>query len=155
MFIEVPKKEIIAFDPGLSTGVVEIRGGKLTDNYTLSYDDLQEMCINQLIYPAEYVPWYNFEAWVVENYVLYPGVPQAFSDMPSSRVIGMLALTAKATKTKFILQNASNAKFFVNNDRLKEYGWWSKLGGDHERDAARHALYYLLVSNQKEKEERL
>lgn len=43
-------------------------------------------------------------------------------------------------------QMAVQAKGFATDDRLKDWGFW-KEGMKHSRDAIRHGIYFLLISN--------
>ena len=45
-------------------------------------------------------------------------------------------------------QMAFQGKGFATDARLKEWGFW-KEGMKHSRDAIRHGIYYLLVTNLK------
>lgn len=46
-------------------------------------------------------------------------------------------------------QMATQAKGFVTDDRLKSWDFW-KPGMRHSRDAIRHGLYFLIVTNRPE-----
>lgn len=49
------------------------------------------------------------------------------------------------------MQMAAQAKGFVDDDKLKAWGFWIK-GKKHARDAIRHGVYYLLFTYHNAKE---
>jgi hypothetical protein len=49
---------------------------------------------------------------------------------------------------ELIFQNASQAKGFWTNDKLKACSLWKGTGLKHAMDATRHVLYYLMQSKQ-------
>lgn len=71
----------------------------------------------------------------------------AFDDMIPPQVIGALRVGAARTGAVVELQTAQVAKQFVSDQLIAECGWMKDLRNPHEKDAARHALYYLIKQN--------
>lgn len=144
--IKLPKLNLVAFDPGGTTGVVEVFEGKLYRHCGLDYEEILDRCGGKLI-----SPWVHYDLWVIEDFRLYPWVSEklAFDPMIPARVIGALEAAAKGAEVTTVFQNAGEVKKFMNNKRLQEFGWFHSLNGDHERDAARHALHYMVFKHGK------
>ena len=145
MIIPLKPIRVMAFDPGETTGVVGCIGQHLTASRVMSKDDIIRAVFNRLSDNSAAV----FEVLVAEDFRLYPGKAAALSYdlIIPARILGMLECLAYKMRVPFVLQSAKDAKEVVTDDRLKEYGWWEELHGPHERDAARHALLYLLKNS--------
>lgn len=134
MRIDLPKINLIAFDPGTAIGVCYYDGDaawprEITEQ---GFEKLRE----------EYS---ECKLWVIESYRLYlaKSSAQINSDLLVSQLIGTIKLRAKNLGVTVIMQSASQVKPLCTNDLLKEYGFYYP-GSKHARDACRHALYYLL-----------
>ena len=62
--------------------------------------------------------------------------------MFTSRVIGAIELQCWFLDWPIWKQTAQNAKKFMTDERLKEWGMWEK-GKRHARDAIRHGCFWL------------
>lgn len=138
----IPEK-IAAFDPGDSTGLVVIVDGKISEARTIGYADFfQEACNHG---------WFDCPEFVCEQFRLYPWKANSlgFDGLIPVRVIGAIELLAAQQGKHVEFVDAVTAKKFCTDNRLREVGWWSYLQTPHEKDAARHALYYLTVRRPK------
>lgn len=133
----LPPISVLAFDPGITTGLVYVEKGQLKFACSLSRSEMRERCAEDLFSYCK--------TWAVENFFLYPSERYnlRFSDFPAVRVIGNLEIAAIRVKATIILETASAAKNFATNAKLQQHGWWPMLEDAHQRDAARHALLFL------------
>ena len=140
--IQIPKSvNLIAFDPGETTGVIKIVNGKLYRAGSLSLWDMLE-------YTSRKRDWHNpegvFEHWVAEGFRIYDwNQPKTQALMAPVQVLSYLELYLHRTPRCLHTQYAGEAKPFATDERLQAQGWWGMLQNDHEKDAARHALYYI------------
>lgn len=139
MIFPLKDLKIISFDPGESTGIVAITNGKVVWSMTVDRPTLDNFLANR----AE--QFIKADVWVVEQFLLYPWSAQSlsFNSMIPSRIIGSIELAAKQNNIPLELQNAQAAKAFSTDDKLNEFGWLQRLHTRHEKDAARHALFFL------------
>jgi hypothetical protein len=140
----LPELTFVCFDPGETTGVVEIVTGELAVTWSLTIPQLYEKLAQGC--------WLGYRIWVMENFLLYAWKAKSmeFNDMPAPRVIGALELIAYIEQHVVIKQTAQAGKAFASDERLKAYGWWQRCHSKHEKDAARHALYYMFDPKRKE-----
>lgn len=133
---------LIAFDPGDTTGVAIVQGGKPISTYTIS---MQCMINTIATKTSVFYTWKKTSIWIAEDFLLYPAkaAGQAFSKIPSAQVLGMLSVAAAMANKQLILQRASDVKQFATDDRIRSWGWNVQHMSTHERDAIRHALFYL------------
>ncbi len=138
MKIPIAKMSLVAFDPGESTGIVLIEKGKLLESETLSVEELENALLNK--------KWTSYDKWVAEDFILYPWAAEqiGFNKMIPARIIGMLQLATKQSGISLTLLNAGVVKHFSTDSKLNHLGWLGKLRNKHEKDAARHALYFLI-----------
>lgn len=135
-----------AFDPGDSTGIVQVEDGKIVKRETMGYEEFFRA--------AAAFEWSYTQEFVVEQFRLYPWKANklGFDGLIPVRIIGALELLARWQNKHIEFIDAVTAKQFCSDARLKEVGWWSELQTKHERDAARHALYYLICRRDKRKQ---
>lgn len=144
MSLKLLKTDLIAFDPGETTGVVEIKQGKLIKAYTIKHEELLK---GVAFGDALIKQWQQYKLWVIEDFRIYPwAVVAGFDPALAARLIGALQVAALQSNAQIVFQLAGTVKQFVNNDKLKLLGWWPLLRNDHARDAARHAAYYLITN---------
>ncbi len=143
--VDLSDASVVAFDPGESTGMVAVVGGELIASVTVTMEQL-------LIFlnPGQ-MRFTRPRIYVVESFVLYPSSASSltFDAMIPAQAIGVIRAIAYLNGAEVVFQAASEAKNFVDDDRLSHYGW--RLGDRHQRDAARHAVYYLAKQAIKEK----
>ena len=86
---------------------------------------------------------------VVEDFMLYPGVKQAYSYMETPRLIGVLQMHAHLLDIPLELQRASEVHMFneevlINRGILEKrrgrYWHDNRIYNDHERSALKHLL---------------
>ncbi len=81
--------------------------------------------------------------FVVENFVPRGG---ALTTQPDAlHIIGFIKGMAHIHGWGFILQSPAEAKSWATNEKLKRAGWWV-VGQDHARDALRHLMRHLCVT---------
>lgn len=98
---------------------------------------------------------------VCEDYKIYAHKLErhTFSSVETLRLIGGIDILCKLNILQCLngifidtipiaYQMAFQGKGFATDARLKEWGFW-KEGMKHSRDAIRHGIYYLLVTNLK------
>jgi len=142
MRLKIPEISLVAIDPGAFIGVVEIKRGQLKQAYTTTYEQVvKAVAFNKK--PVQI--WQKYKLWIVEDFRTYPWMTTAgFNPVIPARLLGVLETAATRSNINITYQMAGLAKQFVDNDKLHWLGWWSKLHNNHERDAARHAAYFLL-----------
>lgn len=135
---------IIAFDPGVTTGVF-----RLNKNGSWSVKEIMHDDLIKILAWGRSDSRLKADVWVIERFSLYANkaASKTRSTFPECEVIGLLkALAIRLEIETVVLQNASEAKGLVDNERLKAYGW--KLPTTHIKDAARHAVYFLAKRQQ-------
>lgn len=136
MLVKLPNIKILAIDPGETSGVIQYYCEKILIDKQMKQDEL-----------FNFLSDYGFSSyiWVVESFRLYKhkAITQINNDMITPQIIGVIKDKAKEIGCSIIFQSASQVKGLCTDDLLKEYSFW--VGGKHCRDAARHALYYLLT----------
>lgn len=127
--------KIIAFDPGVTTGVaIWEEHNDSWDRFTFGPDDHHQQLFDTMDTIYDVVIWESFQ---------YRGQPSAV--LKSVEYIGVLELVKQYyahyhPNTIFHSQPASVAKGFWNDNRLKQLDLWTNI--THTRDATRHLLYY-------------
>jgi len=130
------RKRILAFDPGESTGVVEVDCGELKSSCTVGIDELKQRLAMSYWLPTAY------DIWVAEDFYLTgtSSLKTQKSLLSPHRVLSWLefVIAMHDPEMRLVKQSAANAKRL---DLVKKFDW--KLGTKHEKDAANHALYYI------------
>lgn len=142
---------LLAFDPGETTGHCTF---ECTANSIVLASYGQDVC-----YPVDtgVVAIQNRiknaqpDFVVYERYIVYSWKSAAHSwgKNETSQIIGSIrlcCLNAKLPKPEE--QSAQEAKQFITDDKLQEWGFYIK-GQKHTRDAIRHGLYWLLFHKSK------
>lgn len=139
---------LLALDPGHTTGVcihVEGMGFHLSQIKTWG-DDLEIKALSDLFNIArpDHVVFerYGVYSWKTEDH--------SNSDVPTLQVIGCIKTLCIQQGIAYSNQTAQLAKGFVTDEKLKQWDLW-EAGVKHGRDAARHAVYWLLFNHQKQK----
>lgn len=137
-------RPILAVDPGITTGWAHTDPSRRLAGMTDNAGQVQGV--------IEFMRWANSYlassvargVVVCENFV--PRGNQATTWQPASlHIIGALMFLTDRFGWGFILQSAAEAKSFATNDKLKRAGWWVP-GQDHARDALRHLMRHLCVT---------
>lgn len=136
---DLPQYRILAFDPGGSTGIVDVENGQIRESETLSLDTLKDRLTSGWWEPELY------HAWVAEDFFLTKGssLYKQNSLLSPVRVLSWLEYRLYHHDIPLVKQTPSDVKYFVTRERLEAHRWWEHLRTNHERDAARHALFYL------------
>lgn len=140
MSLPLADKNVIAYDPGDHIGIFGVWEGEPIPGATWDWEDMIQwaaVATKGMMNP--------FDAIICEEWRLYPHKAQTMihNDMIGPQVIGMIRVLAYRLGIPIIFQSARDAKHFATDEKLKEVGWWNHLKTKHERDAARHALFYL------------
>ena len=132
-------KFIAAVDPGLMTGVAVWDCTLSLAPYTMQLDtDEFYTWVKDTLVDA----WFPYDI-VCEAFVISQRTVRGSFQPWSLEHIGLLRWAAWLRKHHFTLQQASAAKRFVTNDRLKSADWYVP-GQDHANDALRHLYLYAL-----------
>lgn len=138
---ELPKINLMAFDPGKATGMVRYDCGDV-ETYTYTEDGFLEYLSHPTLLFAD--------IYVVEEFRLYPHMATTLSNhrMEVSELIGIIRANAHIRGIHVVFQGAGQAKQLCTDELLKQYGWYNVAKNRHERDALRHALYYLITHHE-------
>ena len=131
---------MLSIDPGGTTGWAEFSMGQL---HAFGKTDKGKYSIIEKIIDTK--P----DVVVCEDYRIYSGkrLVQAYSPVDTVRIIGAIEYVCKKEQIPLYKQMASGPKGFVTDDKLKDWGYWTK--NPHVRDAVRHACYFLLFGGSK------
>ena len=140
---------LLAFDPGEVTGCCVFKDGKpvefrqlpTVNKKTRDYEwDIIEQFIDEI----------KPDAVIIENYRIYAHKLEqhSSSDVPTLQLIGAIKYMLYKRNIPYKLQMAQQAKGFVTDAKLKEWGMWD-VGHKHARDACRHCVYYLVSQKPK------
>lgn len=127
---------VMAFDPGLTTGVAWFNrdyGTVASEEWDLDriYD-----WVGHSFYSA------SRGVIVCESFIISNATIRKSQATWSLELIGLLRLPARRTELgELQLQSPSAAKSFITDVKLKHLGLWPS--SDHERDALRHLLLWL------------
>lgn len=147
--LPLANERILVFDPGMMTGIALFERGQLTACQTASEEEMIRACgKGQSDSFSDRTPVFKavlLHAIVVERFTLYPGMALRMinSSFVSAQVIGMIRVLASYHLLNPVYQAASQAKNLVTDELLKTYDPHRLLKTKHERDAARHGVYFL------------
>ena len=109
--------------------------------HSLTYDQM----LKAMAFDGEPIrSWQKYKLWIVEDYRVYPWAAIGFNAVLPARLLGALEVAALRVGAQIVYQMAGLAKQFMDDDKLRTLGWWPQLKNGHERDAARHAAYFLI-----------
>lgn len=145
----------VVVDPGKCTGMTVVKDGKLVFGCTIDefnwewlLDKIAALCEGE-----------NSVTIITEEYRIYPGLAASQSMQPawSAEINGMLAYFAYLKKKEgkdyiIVKQWAANAKKYATNEKLKEHGLW--VGDKHQKDSARHYVYFIENNKNKQNKKR-
>lgn len=136
-----PPERLLAIDPGETTGWCLFNGLKLHTFSQLATKEEGYEAVLKLF--AEERP----DVVVVENYRVYGHMSNQhkWEELYTPKLIGGLELLCHQKGIQMFEQMAFQAKGFVSDDKLREWGFWQK-GKQHARDSIRHACYFLLFN---------
>ena len=153
---------LLCLDPGETTGYAVFKDGFLTAwgqcATVVSDGKKKQIDWNAVVKLFNYTKPTQV---VCEDYKIYAHKLErhTFSSVETLRLIGGIDMLCKLNFPQCLsgilidtipiaYQMAFQGKGFATDARLKEWGFW-KEGMKHSRDAIRHGIYYLLVTNLK------
>jgi len=146
-------QRIMAIDPGKTTGIAIL--DYKTGCNPMAMDEPTDM----LTLSTECHLWYGIEDLIIEHdpdIVVYESFrlyshkakQKINSEMPTSKVIGVIAFLTEQRGLDNYRQSAQIGKGFYDRDRLEGLGF-TDLGSDHRRDSLKHALHYISFNSGK------
>jgi hypothetical protein len=130
---------VLAVDPGLTTGYVLWKNGKRIEG--------ENKCEDFLKIAVKLIESKKIDYVVCERFIISAQTAK-FSQAPwSLEQIGVLRYFCERYSIPFTLQNVSDAKRFATEERLKQIKWKRPKGGGHARDAQRHLLLFLVKND--------
>ena len=128
---------VVAIDPGVATGIVvwstDLR--EAVETYELNQFNTCQTLENWLYEDAAPT------SVVIERYNISIETVKKTRQTASLEIIGVARYFAECWGYPFVMQNASNAKRFMTDAKLRALGWWDR--SDHIRDAYRHLGLYM------------
>jgi len=144
---------LIAIDPGPHTGIFGQRLGAFFST-TLNLDELSQSAL--VIPPHRYLwDWLNdhvqptCDQIILEKFEFQKDKRDKENlNYDAGEYVGVVKIWCDLNKVPCHLQSPSQVvskegKTFWTDDKLKRVGLWKSLRTRHERDAARHYLYYV------------
>lgn len=127
---------ILALDPGKSTGICVVRGNLFGSKTILFGDELWDFLDKTI--SSEHI-----NKVVIENFLLYAQSIKrlVMDDLLPCRIIGVVEFLCFKHNKPLKKQMATQVKTFWTDDRLKYFG--VNASNLHEKDAARHALEFM------------
>lgn len=130
------QQTILAIDPGLMTGIAIYDNDELTlleldiDN---SYKTIHDLIVRGR--PG---------AVVIESFRITAATAKNTQAPWSLELIGATRLCCQLVDVPLALQAPGEAKGFGTDEKLKAMGWYNPTKGNHQNDAARHLLVFLV-----------
>lgn len=134
--LDIAVDRVVCVDPGDSTGVACFEDGSFV-TYNFRYADfLQLLCRTNLLEPPITI--------ICEQFITRPG--RFAREQIAGKVCGVLDLFCALHDISLIYQSPSTVKTMIpRGHTLKHLGWvWNS---EHEMDAIRHGIYYLVTRN--------
>lgn len=139
---------IMAFDPGETTGFCVFNGAELDEAKQLITKTVDDKTFNVLkdefevnthkhaLHPVDEV--------VIEDYRVYGWKTEehSFAGLHTPKLIGMIITLCIIYKLPYTLRMAQPAKAFVTDQKLEDWKLYNE-GQRHSRDAMRHAIFQL------------
>lgn len=149
---------LICFDPGETTGLAIFRNGRLAETSQLITKTRPQgiQVVNDLFASIRmavtdriHEPMSHPVRVVMEDYKIYGWKTDthAWADLHTPKFIGSIEALCYIYNIPYHLQMAQQAKGFVDDTKLKAWGYYDK-GERHARDAVRHGAYYTLFNEQ-------
>jgi hypothetical protein len=136
---------LLAIDPGETTGYSFFFDGNLYTNGIFDWKDTA-IGFNNFIHILDL---FNPNVVVCEDYRLYANRvnAQLGSQIPTIKIIGAIEMICSQNKIPLFKMMASQAKGFIKDDKLKEFGYYKKVNR-HARDSIRVGCHWLLFSRE-------
>ena len=145
--------DVFAFDPGETTGFAHLKGDRLIRTDQLNTKTVKDTVIAIETFRDEFTSYllgleageYKGVNFAIEDYRIYSHKSDThkWSNVHTIKVVGLLEALAESLGCKYKLRMASEAKNFVTDDYLKDWGFW-RSGERHARDAIRHGIMQIL-----------
>ena len=139
--------KIVSFDPGVTTGVTIINVPDLSYSIPLNLKAKTLVEYTGEVKEFKDILWlftkFEPDKVVLESFKLYPhkAKDKIFSSFPTVEVIGVIKYISQM-RNLTVTEQGANTKKFYDNKKLRMCGVYKGLS-PHERDAIRHAFYYV------------
>ncbi len=139
-----PIRFLLCLDPGETTGWAAFTNGRLSESGQLDSTSDTANGLHTLLH-------HRFagkpDHLVAEDYRVYAHrvLQHTNSSLFTPRLLGMIEAESELNAIPLTLQMATQAKGFVSDQRLKDWGMWTTQR--HARDAIRHGIYFLLFDS--------
>lgn len=143
--LELPE-HLVALDPGETTGYAYFHNGELAE-----YSQLPTHRVRKSIPILQKFIKDTTDLVVYEDYKVYGWKTEshAWESLHTPKLIGAIEAVCYITNTPTFTQMAQQAKQFVTDQKLKDWGYYYE-GLRHTRDAIRHGCYYMLFNHHKD-----
>jgi hypothetical protein len=137
---------VVAFDPGETTGVCVFHGSQFVTADQLKTKTLIQG-INEI---RDFIDANWCDEVVCEDYRVYAykSDEHKWADLHTPKLIGGIQTICHLRYKDIIpctFRMASEAKQFVDDEKLQAWGLWGETKGmRHARDAIRHAIFHLV-----------
>ena len=147
------RNQVLAFDPGETTGVAYIDIIQGAEKFQLEYFQLDTKsvkiatteirdtlrCFGENTNP-------DFRRVVAENYRVYGWKAEThkWNDLTTSKLLGVIESMAYLSDFTFVLRMAHTPKRACNDQNLKLWGIEIPTKFKHAKDATRHAFYEVM-----------
>jgi hypothetical protein len=153
--IQLPNINIIAFDPGETTGIARVVNGQLKWTGVMSHEEILQAVATDTLESLHLGPLSMDFHMVYEQFLLYlhRGKSLSYNTLIPVRVIGYLEVWAKRCGLPFYPNMAVHVKQFADDAKLEAFDFMPKRWGpndetfEHRKDACRHALYFMLTAS--------
>jgi hypothetical protein len=132
---------ILAIDPGLASGIMY----GTPDNFEHDIIPFPQI----YSYLDDLISTIRFDVVVIENFLISGQTGKKTQAPWSLKIIGACEHICIRENVEMVLQTPSEAKNFITDKKLKEFGLWFK-GEGHDRDAARHYMLWYFKNRPKE-----
>lgn len=136
MPIDIPPRNILAFDPGGTTGYA-VAGERFYAGELHGDFETQALAMSELFY--KYTPGFV----VCETYTITQRTAHLSQQPEALMLIGMVRWFVSRTEATLTMQKPSVAKSFATDAKLREMTWFSPTTGGHANDATRHLLTWM------------
>lgn len=143
---------IIAYDPGLTTGLCIIENQTPGGEYEFFQQELTFRQVGDLLRVWEDEGVLKTPCtFVCESFTINQQTARNSQAPWSLEVIGLIRYAAMRNHIELVMQQPSAAKNLVRDDVIKAAGKWVK-GKPHAMDATRHAIYHAIIDRKQFRE---
>lgn len=136
-----PDWNLLALDPGETTGWAQFMGGNLIAHGFLGTGTF-EQAVPEV---TKLIDTKKPDHIRIEDYKVYPWLTQqhTFSSLHTPQLIGAIETLAVQRGIRTSREMAQRPKNFCTDDKLKMWGMY--VTNKHARDAIRHGCFYFLT----------